>query len=90
MTMVATPLPIRFVSARHSLMNLSMPSRMASDWIGMSGTIASVAANVTKPAPVTPEAPFDVIMAIARMPSSWPMVIGVLVACARKSVASVI
>jgi hypothetical protein len=36
---------------------------MASDWIGMSGTIASVAASVTKPAPVTPEAPFDVIMA---------------------------
>ena len=31
-------------------MNLSMPSRMANDWIGMSGTIASVAASVTKPA----------------------------------------
>src|SRR5262249_42711549 len=62
----------------------------ASDWIGMSGTIASVAASVTKPAPVTPDAPLDVIMATARMPSSWPMPSGVLVACARKSVASVI
>ena len=62
---------------------------MASDWIGISGTIASVAASVTKPAPVTPEAPFEVIMAIARMPSSCPNVSGVLVACARNSVASV-
>ncbi len=70
-------------------MNLSMPSRMASDWIGMSGTICNVAASVTKPAPVTPEAPFDVIMAITRMPSSWLMVSGVLVACARNSVAKV-
>src|SRR6266478_4413282 len=59
MTTVATPLPTRLVSARHSLMNLSMPSRMASDWIGMSGTIARVAASVTNPAPVTPEAPLD-------------------------------
>ena len=50
MTIAATPLPTRFVNARHSLMNLSMPSRMANDWIGMSGTIASVAASVTKPA----------------------------------------
>jgi hypothetical protein len=66
-----------------------MPTRMASDPIGMSGTIASVAASVTKPAPVTPEAPLDVIMAIARILSSWPMVSGVLVACARNSVASV-
>src|SRR5262245_61683799 len=32
---------------------------------------------------------FDVIMAIARMPSSWPSVSGVLVACARNSVDSV-
>ena len=70
-------------------MNLSMPSRIASDCIGMSGTTASVAASVMKPAPVTPEAPFEVIMAITRMPSSWPMVSGVLVACARNSVASV-
>jgi hypothetical protein len=27
---------------------------------GMDGTTASVAANVMKPAPVTPDAPFDV------------------------------
>jgi hypothetical protein len=32
----------------------------------MSGTIESVAAGVTKPAPVTPEAPLEVIMAITR------------------------
>ena len=55
----------------------------------MSGMTASVAASVTKPAPVTPDAPFDVIMAITRMPSSWLSVSGVLVACARNSVANV-
>src|SRR5207248_2534577 len=30
-TMVATPFPITLVRARHSLMNLSMPTRSASD-----------------------------------------------------------
>src|ERR1700730_17569505 len=30
-TMVATPFPITLVKARHSLMNLSMPIKMASD-----------------------------------------------------------
>jgi hypothetical protein len=73
MTTVATPLPTRLVSARHSLMNLSMPMMSASDWIGMSGMIASVAARVTNPAPVTPDAPFEVIMAITRIIISWPM-----------------
>src|SRR6266852_7096551 len=48
MTTVATPLPIRFVSARHSLMNLSIPTRIASAWIGMSGMIVSVAASVSQ------------------------------------------
>jgi hypothetical protein len=67
MTTQATPLPIRLVSARHSLMNLSMPTRMAIDWIGMSGTIERVAASVMNPAPVTPEAPFEVIMAMPIM-----------------------
>src|SRR5262249_60844108 len=75
-TTVATPLPMRLVSARHSLMNLSMPSRMAIDWMGMSGTIASVAASVTKPAPVTPEAPFEVIMAISSRPSERHVDVG--------------
>ena len=41
-------------------------------------------------APVTPEAPLDVIMAMAKIPSSWPSPSGVFVACARNSVASVI
>ena len=63
---------------------------MASDWIGMSGMIVSVAARVTKPAPVTPEAPFEVSMAIKRIVISWPKVRCVLVACARNSVANVI
>ena len=70
-------------------MNLSIPTRIANDWMGMSGTIASVAASVTNPAPVTPEAPLDVIMAISSSPSSWPSVRCVLVACARNRLASV-
>src|SRR5262249_26662746 len=84
MTTVATPLPTRLVRARHSLMNLSMPSKIARDWMGTSGTIASVAASVTNPAPVTPEAPFEVTIAIARMPSRCPNVRGGLVAWAKK------
>ena len=40
-------------------------------------------------APVTPDAPFEVIMAMPRMPSSCQIVRCVLVACARNSVASV-
>ncbi len=63
---------------------------MAIDWIGISGTMASVAASVTKPAPVTPDAPFDVRMATPKMLISWPKVSGVLVACARNNVAKVI
>src|SRR6185312_6999983 len=88
-TTQATPLPMVLVSARHSLMNLSMPTRMAIDWIGISGTIESVAASVMKPAPVTPDAPFEVMMATPRIPSSCQIVRWVLVACARNSVASV-
>ena len=55
----------------------------------MSGTTASVAASVMKPAPVTPEAPFEVSTATSRIVSSWPSVRWVLVAWARNSVASV-
>src|SRR5882724_5726512 len=46
MTTHATPLPMRLVSARHSLMNLSIPTRIAIDWIGMSGTVDRDAAGV--------------------------------------------
>ena len=65
--MVATPLPMMFVTARHSLMNLSMPSTMAMPGTSAGLTTANVAARVTKPAPVTPLAPFDVSMATPRM-----------------------
>ena len=53
-TTVATPLPIRFVIARHSLIKRSIPTSSASDDSGIVGTTANVAASVTKPAPVTP------------------------------------
>src|SRR5688572_29504401 len=39
MTTVATPLPTRLVSARHSLMKRSMPTSRASDWMGMLGIV---------------------------------------------------
>ncbi len=55
----------------------------------MSGMIGSVAASVTKPAPVTPDAPFEVSIATTRIVISWPNVSGVLVAWARNRVASV-
>src|SRR3546814_18587697 len=66
-TRVATPLPTRLVRARHSLMNLSTPTSRASDCIGMSGMIARLAAEVMKPALVTPAALLDVSIALARM-----------------------
>jgi len=45
-------------------MNLSMPARIAIDWIGMSAAMESVAASVMKP---TPEAPLEAIMAMPRI-----------------------
>ena len=45
--MVATPLPIMLVKARHSLMKRSIPTRIARDSIGTDGTTEIVAAKVT-------------------------------------------
>ncbi len=66
MAMAATPLPMKLTMARHSLMKRSIPTRMARDSIGIPGTASRVAARVTKPAPVTPLAPFEVTMATSR------------------------
>ena len=38
-TIMAMPLPIRAVSARHARVHVSIPNRMASDCIGKSGTL---------------------------------------------------
>ena len=86
-TIVATPLPMMFVKARHSLMNLSMPSRTAMPGTSRGSTTASVAAKVTKPAPVTPLAPFDVSIATTRIVNCWPKVRSTPSACAMKRVA---
>ena len=88
-TTVATPFPMRLVIARHSLMNRSMPTSKASDWMGIDGTAASVAARVTNHAPVTPVAPFDESMATSSSVICWPSVSGVFVAWARKIAAMV-
>ena len=59
-TTVATPLPIRLVSARASDMKRSMPRISASPATGHVPTEPSVAASTMKPLPVTPAAPFEV------------------------------
>ena len=56
-TIVATPLPMKFVIARASDMKRSMPRISARPATGTDGTTASVAASVMNPAPVTPDAP---------------------------------
>src|SRR5580692_2781264 len=70
-TSVATPLPIRFTSARHWLMKRSTPTSTASAATGMSGTTARVAASTMNPAPVTPVAPLEVSMATIRSVATW-------------------
>ncbi len=88
-TTVATPLPMKLVSARASLMKRSMPRISAMPATGIVGTTASVAASVMKPAPVMPDAPFEVSIATSRMVSSWVSVRSVLVACATNRAAIV-
>ena len=71
------------VSARTSDMNLSIEKTIAMPGTSAGFTTVSVAASVMKPAPVTPEAPFEVSIATTRMtsccsrlrwtPSAWLM-----------------
>ena len=72
-------------------MNLSMPrmSAIAATGTGEFGMAASVAASVMKPAPVTPDAPFEVSIATRMMVAYCPTERSAPTACARKSVASV-
>src|SRR5260221_14641182 len=88
-TSVATPFPTTFVSARHSLMNFSIPTSRASDCTGIEGTAAKIAASVTNPVPVTPDPPFDATSANNNIPLTCLNERCVLVACARNSAASV-
>ena len=64
-TKVATPLPMRLVMARASLINLSTPRRKARPSTGMRWRAVRVEASTMKPLPVTPAAPLEVII---RMP----------------------
>ena len=70
-TTVATPLPIRLVSARASDMKRSTPRISAMLATGMVPTEDKVAASTMKPEPVTPAAPFEVKSRMAMMPSCW-------------------
>ncbi len=58
--MVATALPMRFVSARAMFMKRSMPSSSTNPATGILSSEDSVAASATNPAPATPPEPFDV------------------------------
>ena len=87
--MVATPLPIRFVSARASDMKRSTPRIRASPATGTWPTAESVAARTMKPLPVTPAAPLEVSSRTASSVICWPSVIGVSVAWAMKTAAIV-
>ena len=87
MTSVAAPLPMRFVIDRAWLMNRSTPSSSAMPSIGTTFIAESVLARTMNPEPVTPAAPFDVIIRTARIPICWPMERGTPYTCARKSVA---
>src|SRR5947209_6530726 len=89
-TIAATPLPQMLVSARHSLMNLSMPSTIAMPGTSSGRTAASVPASVMKPAPVIPEAPLEVSMATMRIVICSPKLSDTPSACAMNSVANVI
>ena len=88
-TIVATPLPIRLVSARASDMNRSTPRIRAMLATGTVPSEARVAASTMKPEPVTPAAPFEVSSRMRTRPSCWLSVSSVLVACARNTAAMV-
>ena len=80
---------MRFVIARASDMKRSTPKMMTMLATGTLPVVASVAANVMNPAPVTPAAPLEVSSSTPRMPSCSPSVSTVPVACARKRTAMV-
>ena len=89
MTIVATPLPIRFVMARASDIKRSIPSNSASPATGTVPIVESVAANVMKPPPVTAAAPFEVSNNTPRITSCCFKLSGTFVACAMKTAAIV-
>ena len=81
MTIVATPLPMQFVSARPSLMMRSMPTTSAmptaidSAVKNVPPKACSDAVRVTSPAPVMPAAPLDVSTISAHSAICSPMLI---------------
>ena len=70
-------------------MNQSTDSTSTRPIAGIAGIACSVAASTTMAEPGTPCAPFDVTSEIARIVSRSVIVIGVLVACAMNTAASV-
>ena len=88
-TTVATPLPIRLVSARASDMKRSMPRISANPATGTPPTAERVAASTMKPLPVMPAAPLEVSSRTPSSVSCCVSVIGVLVACAMNTAAMV-
>ncbi|MNT32219.1 hypothetical protein D3C72_1680880 [compost metagenome] len=89
MATVATQLPIRLPSARAIPMNQSTDSTSTRPMAGIAGIACKVAASTTMAEPGTPCAPLDVTSAMARMVSRSDMLMGVLVAWAMNTAASV-
>ena len=86
---VATQLPTRLPKARAMPMNQSTESTSTRPIAGIAGMACSVAASTTMAEPGTPWAPLDVTSEMARMVSRSAIEMGVLVACAMKTAASV-
>ena len=82
--MVATPFPIKLVMARASDMNLSTPNKRASPSTGITSIAVRVDASTMNPLPVTPAAPFEVIIRMPMMVSICSSESWTLNTCERK------
>ena len=89
MTTVATALPAKFVSARASDMNRSMPTIRPTPSTSSGRCDCSAPARVARPAPVTPAAPLDAIIMKSSSEICWPTDSGVPIASATNSEAMV-
>ncbi len=89
MSRVATALPVKFVSARASDKNLSMPTMTPMPSSGSGRCAWRPAASVASPAPVTPAAPFEAMIMKTRSEICRPRSIGMPIALETKSAAIV-
>ena len=82
---VATALPEKFVTARASDMNLSMPTMIPMPSSSSGRWLCRPAASVASPAPLTPAAPLEAMIMKASRPSCSRIDIGLPIASAMNS-----